>query len=542
MDFTPSCKRRRTVKHEKNVLLELYPHDLQMYKVPPKGEIKLVEFQDLTLERQKVLQLLEIALAQQHKSLDELKQAFRNSLKKEGFHHYARLITAEGCSSHNDIDLEARRKDHISHFVMRLAYCLKAELQQKMLSLETELFKLRFSSLDKEGLTQFLATSGLHYTPVSKEFKDENRDKLITSTTKDGDFDSINFYEMSFHEVNELICDRRVFVKKGIAYVPQKDLISVFVQHFKNNLATELNIAKKSLMVNLEDDDRLQTFLKALPECYAGMSKVVWQSENTPISKLDDLSKTSYPLCMRVMHEHLKSTHHLRNTGRLQYQLFLKGIGVSLEDNIEFWRTELCKNPQLTDDKFSKEYLYQIRYNYGKLGRRVDYRPHGCNKLILDPVGAGEVHGCPYKHWDVDSLTKKLADCKIAPSDIGEITRLSKEGHYILACTKFFESSHKQMPGNMFMHPNAYYAESRKILNKDEFKGDETEASMLTEDMLVPISPEKLPPQPMKKNHNIPETNKSVTPRTAEKKIRSIDRKNKMDPLNIEALLNDDSD
>ena len=37
------------------------------------------------------------------------------------------------------------------------------------------------------------------------------------------------------------------------------------------------------------DDDRLQSFLKSLPECYAGMSKVVWVQENTPISKLTDV-------------------------------------------------------------------------------------------------------------------------------------------------------------------------------------------------------------------------------------------------------------
>ena len=52
MDYnTP--KRRRTIKTEKNVLQEAYPHDMQLYKVPPTGLISLAEFQDLALERQK---------------------------------------------------------------------------------------------------------------------------------------------------------------------------------------------------------------------------------------------------------------------------------------------------------------------------------------------------------------------------------------------------------------------------------------------------------------------------------------------------------
>lgn len=103
--------------------------------------------------------------------MEDLKQAYINSLKKEGFPHYARLLTAQGCVSHTDNDLEARRKDHISHFILRLAYSLKDELQTYFIGHESELFKLRFTSLNKEGLAQFLATSGLHYTKVNKSLE-----------------------------------------------------------------------------------------------------------------------------------------------------------------------------------------------------------------------------------------------------------------------------------------------------------------------------------------------------------------------------------
>lgn len=116
------------------------------------------------------------------------------------------------------------------------------------------------------------------------------------------------------------------------------------------------------------------------------------------------------------MHEQLTTKHHLRNVGRLQYGLFLKGIGVTMDDSIEFWRNELTKNENITEDKFNKEYLYQIKYNYGKMGRRVDYRPAGCNKLITESVGSGEVHGCPYKHMDTDELTRRLNEIKILPA------------------------------------------------------------------------------------------------------------------------------
>lgn len=121
----------------------------------------------LTVSSVSVLQLLEITQAQQHKSLDDFKQAYTSTLKKEGFPHYAKLLNAQGCASHTDNELESRRKDHISHFILRLAYSLKDDLQTYFLTHECELFKLRFTSLNREGLTQFLATSGLHYSKVN---------------------------------------------------------------------------------------------------------------------------------------------------------------------------------------------------------------------------------------------------------------------------------------------------------------------------------------------------------------------------------------
>lgn len=47
MDF----RRRRIVKTETKVVSDLYPHDLQLYKIPPVGEISLEEFDELAVER-----------------------------------------------------------------------------------------------------------------------------------------------------------------------------------------------------------------------------------------------------------------------------------------------------------------------------------------------------------------------------------------------------------------------------------------------------------------------------------------------------------
>ena len=46
---------------------------------------------------------------------------------------------------------------------------------------------------------------------------------------------------------------------------------------------------------------------------------------------------------MLSLHTHLRTKHHLKHDGRMQYGLFLKGIGVSLEESLKFWRTQFGK-------------------------------------------------------------------------------------------------------------------------------------------------------------------------------------------------------
>lgn len=47
---------------------------------------------------------------------------------------------------------------------------------------------------------------------------------------------------------------------------------------------------------------------------------------------------------MRHLHETIRATHHLKHGGRIQYGLFIKGIGLSLEHSLKFWRDEFTKH------------------------------------------------------------------------------------------------------------------------------------------------------------------------------------------------------
>ena len=159
----------------------------------------------------------------------------------------------------------------------------------------------------------------------------------------------------------------------------------------------------------LLDDDRINFLIDNLHNIYVGESYADANDEKSinPIN-IDKYSRQHFPMCMQNIHEVLRSNHHLKHHCRLQYGLFLKAIGLSLEDAINFWREEFTKHMDV--EKFEKNYLYNIKHQYGKVGRRTNYSPYNCMKIIASNVGPGEHHGCPFKHWNPSTLQKKLND------------------------------------------------------------------------------------------------------------------------------------
>lgn len=128
----------------------------------------------------------------------------------------------------------------------------------------------------------------------------------------------------------------------------------------------------------LDEDDRIVPLLSHLSLGFiAGVSNDTSRSAIQGIDggkitadMVDALVRQHAPMCMRNLHESLHTNGHLRHYGRLQYNLFLKDIGLPLEEALLFWRRSFRG---MSDDKFNKEYKYNIRYGYGLEGKRINY-------------------------------------------------------------------------------------------------------------------------------------------------------------------------
>ncbi|XP_057665777.1 DNA primase large subunit-like [Diorhabda carinulata] len=449
---------------------KVFAHDLNMYKTNPSDTISLNEFEELALDRLQLLRTIEQASARGYKQFSEdWKSYIKEELAKLGLKRYLRLLL--GYNGQTEQDTQARRTDHHSHFILRLAYCRSEDLRRWFLIRELEWFKLRFLVQNQQSIMKFLELNNLTYLPIPQDAKEKIKTKLLAATVgvHETNFNTIDFYKVPFTEVLSLIKNRRVFLEHGYAYIPTSELVVSIQAQFRASLNESLSTYNQRLPS--VDDDRLNSLLCNLHNVYTGKTHVVEDSKDgiNP-ANLDNYSQQHFPLCMRHLYNTLKSNHHLKHQGRLQLSLFLKGIGLLYEDGMKFWREEFTKNPNIDETKFDKAYSYTFRHSYGKAGGMTNYSPYSCIKIIMSSVGPGEHHGCPFKHWDPSILKNKLVEYGLAPQAISSIMDLVNGGHFQLACSKYFECVSRQPPTTTINHPNQYFSDKLGIFKEKQAK------------------------------------------------------------------------
>lgn len=436
---------------------------LPMYLEPPEGEVAIEDFEHLALERLQVLKGLEDARSKNGRDA-ELRKLADDLVKKH----------IKGTSIE-----ESRRNDIVSHFILRLAYCRTEELRHWLLIQECDLFKLRFCELQASAQVHFMEYHSLPYQPLDKRTFEEVQDLLevvaistfepnLAKDIRAGKESARMFFKVPFQEVPDLVAQRKVLLRKGFAFVPANQLASIVTGQFRANLSKELALlARKYVQViGPEEVDRLAPIVETLSTRYMGKSYSSVKAEangEVHAADLPVLAQDHFPLCMSHMYDRLMDERHLRHKGRQQFGLFLKGIGMPLDQALKFWKAAF--SPRTPADQFDKNYAYGVRHMFGKEGKRADYAPKHCMKIIMDiNPGVGEHHGCPYKTFDEENLRAALTRMKISPNYISEAVKKASAGHYQLACGATFEGKHGGCACDEgIQHPNQYFEESRKL-------------------------------------------------------------------------------
>lgn len=196
---------------------------------------------------------------------------------------------------------------------------------------EIELFRLKFDSLTLKEQRNFLKSNNLDYIPQSRE---EIHSEIRGSDIFDNQHDSeiVHFYKVKFTEVLNLVSARKCILKNGYAYTTD---VSFIIETIHKTIIEKGLWSTHRMMNVIKQDIRITDLLKTIHSARPGHCLQSNEESSNLIESIDYLSTKYFPLCARMCHESLRERHHLKYFGRNQYQLFLKGIGVSLEDSLK---------------------------------------------------------------------------------------------------------------------------------------------------------------------------------------------------------------
>lgn len=137
----------------------------------------------------------------------------------------------------------ARRRDQISHFLLRIYYCRSDELKKWFISRETELLRARLmdNSINSE-LPNILSDNNFNYETISEEEKNQLITKINWNQSLRQSADAVVVYKIRFEETLEAVKNRKVFLNSGFAYIMVQDMISVICGKFRSDLSHSLAV------------------------------------------------------------------------------------------------------------------------------------------------------------------------------------------------------------------------------------------------------------------------------------------------------------
>lgn len=207
-----------------------------------------------------------------------------------------------------------------------------------------------------------------------------------------------------------LVATRQVELHNGIATIPCGKWKMFFKTLFHIHLTYRNDNTK--LTDSNDIDPRWRELIFKLTQTICNKSNV--SKTALKYTEIDEKSKI-FPPCMKNLHSSLRNKHRLSHNERFRYSLFLKDVGMPMQQSLYFWQREYSKPCHQKSacthewDKDSSKYIYGIRHLYGLEGSRKNYCMVGCTTIQSRASNEG---GCPFKHFD-EKILKKHIDLNV---------------------------------------------------------------------------------------------------------------------------------
>ena len=160
--------------------------------------------------------------------------------------------TSSSTGSRDERLKKERQKDHYSHFILRLAFSSTEDLRRRFIRIETTLFRLRFQECDTRERQAFVESLEFDWEAVLEDEKQELTPQLLSAThgLSRREIDEGGWFKVDWDTVPELVETRRVFVKKGKAYVPVREQMSMVLAEFGARLEKGLEVLLDHIFLN----------------------------------------------------------------------------------------------------------------------------------------------------------------------------------------------------------------------------------------------------------------------------------------------------
>ena len=437
-------------------------YNLSIYDKKPDIEVTIDNLEKITISRLKTL-----------KWIDHQKLQKRNSLIRHKTNLYDNNTKyLEDILKQNNL-YRNYQYDSLSHFICRLAFTEIEEYSSWFIKQEVTLFEYKYKLemiYGYKGVIKQIESSLFDITyplytvndiivndlngryPIPY-FQFSHNLKIQQKTRKYFPFHIIPFDICS----NKLISQRKVYIRNGYAFIPDFFWPEIVTTKYMKFLKNKMKETKQALL-RMKNNDEIMRELSKIIHIIKGLHKI-----SLSIDHRVNLSKSRYlstnynkdyiieflefsidkyinlfPVCMRYSYETLMLNGHLKNDGRIQLTLFLKGIGLSLEECLLFFKKRLTKKG--SGNNFINNYAYFIKHQYGKVGALKNYTPFSCNKIIQkseNKIKNNDYNGCPFKLLNNITLTTFISKYYNINLDFIK-TQIKFDQYYQVQCKKLF--------------------------------------------------------------------------------------------------------
>lgn len=406
-------------------------------------------------------------------------------------------------------------EDLVSQLLCRFAFCLSEKWRKWLVRTEETLLRARLKLETGKDTVHFLVAlmkrNGLACAPLSEalaadpvvlEYVAFRAYKAGARAETEGRIG--NYYRVPVRLATRLVKNRSVLCRGGEAILFRDQVQEVFITVFQGHLNRGLHDAflARARVQGLEEESEKSTVMAMLDafleQFIADPSDGLAEGASGTVRAGDVqyLAQGHFPLCMRQIDGHLRRDGHLKHMGRFSYGLFLKAIGLSLDDSMVLFATLMSQKGGGSVEAFAKlAYGYNVRHNYGMEGKKTSYNSASCGTILSMPVVVDkhDCHGCPFRFRDEGHLRsmlqkeqhspkgKAFPDVRLMPGDIEDIITDAKNQHYTRACYKYFMKTHEGVKRDtLFRSPYEYYSCSREC---DEEVGKEAAAAKGADDL-----------------------------------------------------------